>query len=183
MSIKTLKVSIVMKSLDKVTLSGASKLTTNDLFTSDKFQCNCSGASNLFVNVNTGRLNIETSGACNIRIKANVTGNTSLDVSGTSKIRGELKAAKVKFNVSGVGSVELTGSATDIEMDVSGTSNMMAKNFLAKTATIRTSGSGSITVNVSDTLKVYSSGASTVYYKGSPNMEVHNSMAAKIKKI
>ena len=178
-----LKAHIVMKSLEQVTLSGASKLTANDLFISDKFTCACGGASMLSVNVNTGQLSIETSGACNIRIKANVTGDTHFDLSGTSKIQGELKAANVIFNSSGVCSVQLTGSAKNIEMDASGVSSITMKDFLAATAIIRASGSGNITVNVSDTLKVYSSGAATVYYKGAPSIEVHNSMAAKVKKI
>ena len=99
---KTLRASIVMKNLDKVTLSGACKLTANDLFTPEKFKGDCSGASSMEVNVNTGYLSIETSGACNVGIKANVTGDTNLDLSGASKIQGKLKAANVKFNSSGV---------------------------------------------------------------------------------
>ena len=182
-NIKALRAFVVMKNLDKVTLSGACKLTANDLFSPDKFKADCSGASNMTVNVNTGQLNIETSGACNILIKANVTGDTNLDMSGTSKIRGELKATNVKFNSSGVCSVELTGSATDMKMDVSGASKIMTEDFLVKTATIKSSGSCKVAVNVTDVLKINSSGAASVDYKGSPTLEVNNSRAAKVRKM
>jgi len=182
-NIKALKASIVMKNLDKVTLSGACKLTANDLFTPDKFKGDCSGASNLTVNLNTNQLNIETSGACNILIKANVTGDTNLKMSGASKIRGELKAVNVLFQSSGVGSIELTGSATDIKMDISGASKIITEDFTVKTATVKSSGSCKVTVNVSDHLKVNSSGASSVKYKGSPTLEVNNSIASRVSKI
>jgi len=182
-NIKSLKASVVMKNLDKVSLSGACKLTADDLFTPDKFKAECSGASGMTVNVNTGQLSIETSGACNIRIKADVTGDATLDMSGTSKIKGDLNANNVKFNSSGVGAIELTGSATDIVIDASGVSNVMAENFAVKTATIRSSGACQVTVNVSDRLKVNSSGASSVNYKGSPTLEINNSKAANVRKI
>jgi hypothetical protein len=182
-NIKTLKASIVMRNLDHVTLSGACKLTANDLFTPDKFKAGCSGASTIDVNINTGQLNMEASGASNIRMIANVTGDTYLNLSGASKVRGELKSGNVKFNISGVGSIELTGSTTDVKIDTSGTSKIMAENFAVKTATIQSSGASNITVNVSDTLKISASGASSVSYKGSPTMDVNVGRAAKVRKI
>ena len=183
MNIKNLKAFIVMKNLDKVTLSGACKFTSDDPFTSDTFRCDCSGASKLMANVNTNLLNIEASGACNIKIKANVIGDTNLDVSGASKIQGELNAANVMINSSGVCSIELTGSATDFKIDVSGTSKIKAENFPVKTATIKSSGVSKVTVNVSDNLKVNSSGPASVDYIGSPTLEMNNSRVSKVQKI
>jgi hypothetical protein len=182
-NIKTLKASVVMKNLDKVSLSGACKLTANDLFTPDKFNGDCSGASNLTVNVNTGELHIDASGASKIQMKANVTGNVIFEVSGVSKIQGELKAANVKLSSSGVSSVELKGSATDFKIDVSGTSNVKAGDFSVKTATVKTSGTSKVTVNVSDVLNVNSSSVSTIEYKGSPTIHANTSGASKVRKI
>lgn len=182
-NIKSLKALIVMKDLEMVTLLGACKFTNEDLFTPDKFKCVCSGASSMVLNVNTDQLSIETSGACNIQIKANVTGNTDLNVSGASKIRGELIANNVTFNSSGVCSVELTGSATDIKMDVSGASKIMAEDFIVKTATIKSSGVSKVKVNVSDDLNVNTSGPSSVNYIGSPSLEINNSKISRVKKI
>ena len=182
-NIKILKASVVMKNLESVTLSGACKLTADDLFTPDKFQVDCSGASSMTANVNTNQLTVETSGASNIRIKSEITGGTSMDVSGVSKIWGELKANSVVLTSSGVCSVELTGSASDIKIDASGTSNVKAGDFAVKNADIVSSGTSVITVNATDALKVSSSGAASVNYKGSPSLQVNNSRAAKVNKI
>ena len=182
-NIKTLKASVVMKNLDKVSLSGACKLTANDPFTPDRFKGDCSGASSLTLNVNTGELNIDASGASKIQMKANVTGDARLNVSGTSKIQCELKAANVKFHSSGVSSVDLTGSASDFKIDVSGTSKIQAGKFMVKTATIESSGTSKVTVNVAETLKVNSSGASSIEYKGSPAIQANTGGASKIRKI
>ncbi|MCL1934355.1 MAG: DUF2807 domain-containing protein [Candidatus Azobacteroides sp.] len=182
-NIKILKASIVMKNLDKVALSGACKLTADDLFTPDKFKSDCSGASKMSINVNTGQLSIEASGASKIQIKANVSGNTELEVSGASKIQGELKATHVKFDSSGTSSIELTGSAENIDIDTSGTASVMAEDFAVKNANIESSGVSKVTVNVSDALKVNSSGVSSVSYKGSPVINASNGKMAKIKKI
>ena len=182
-NIKTLKANIVMKNLDKVILSGVSKFTSNDLFTPDNFKGECSGVSNMEINLNTGKLNLEASGASVISIKGNITNNIDLDVSGTSKILGDLKATNVKVNSSGVSTVELTGSAADFKIDASGVSKILAEDFVVKTATIESSGSVKITVNVTDVLNVNSSGASSVNYKGSPTIKSNSSFASKIRKI
>ena len=182
-NIKTLKASIVMESLDKVTLSGACKLKTNDTFASNEFKADCSGASHIDVNLNTGQLSIEASGACNILIKADVSGDSKIEVSGASKIQGELKTKNVKYSSSGVCSANLSGSATDIKINTSGTSKINAGDFAVKSATIVSSGTSSVTVNASEFLKINSSGATSVNYKGSPSIQTNSSKAAKINKI
>lgn len=181
-NIKVLKANVVMRNLDKLSLSGASKLTSNDLFTPERFKADCSGVSNLTINVNTGELSITASGACKIQLKANVTGDAKFDVSGTSKVQSELKAANVKFNSSGVSSVDLSGSAKDFKIDVSGTSKVQADNFVVKTATIKSSGTSKITVNVTETMNINSSGTSTIEYKGSPAINANTGGASKIRK-
>ena len=182
-NVTSLKAFVVMKNLEKVSLSGACKLTANDLFTPDRFKADCSGASSLAIHLNTGGLNIDASGAGKIQMKANVTGNVKLDVSGTSKIQGELKADRVQFSSSGVSSVDLTGSASDLKIDVSGTSSIKAGHFTVKTATVNSSGSSKVTVNVAENLKVNSAGVSTVEYKGSPAINANTGNTTKIRKI
>jgi len=181
--IKTLKAFIVMKNLDRLSLSGTCKLTANDLFTPDTFKGSCSGVSNMTVNINTGQLDIDASGVSKIQLKANVNGNAQLDVSGTSKIQAELKANHVKIRSSGVSSVDLSGSATDVIIGASGTSKANAEKFTVRTATVESSGTSKITVNVVETLKARSSGSSSVGYKGSPTIEVHTGVTSKVKKI
>ena len=182
-NIKTLKATVVMKELDKVSLSGACKLTADDLFTSDSFKGDCSGASALSVNVNTGRLKIDASGASNIRINANVNGNADIDLSGASKLQAEMKANSVKFDSSGVSTIDLSGSATDVKIDMSGTSKFQAVDFKVKNANIKSSGTGNVTISVTDELNVSSSGASSINYKGSPVIKFNTSGTSKIRSI
>ena len=182
-NIRSLKASIVMKNLDKVALSGASKLTAADLFAADKFLVNCSGASKMAANVNANLLDVRLSGASNLQIKANVNGNISMDMSGASKAKGDLKANDVKINFSGACSAELSGSANDLKIDTSGASKIKADDFTVRTATVRSSGSSKATVHATDALKVNASGAASVDYKGSPSVDVNSSKAVRVRKI
>jgi len=182
-NIKTLKASIVMRNLDNVILSGACKLTVNDMFSSEKFIVKCSGVSNLTINVNTGNLNLESSGACKIQIKANVTGDADLSVSGTSKLQSELKANNVILNSSGTGTIDLNGSARNLNINTSGTANIKAENFTVKTATINSSGASKTNVNVADILVVNASGTSSVNYKGTPSITFNSAGVAKIRNL
>jgi len=182
-NIKTLKATVVMRNLEEVSLSGVSKLKSNDLFTPIMFKGDCSGVSSMTIHVNTGQLSLEASGASKIQMKANVTGDVKLDASSTSKIEGELNAVNVNLKTSGVSKVELKGSATDIKIDTSGTSKLDANNFTVKTASVESSGTSKITLNVVDALKVNSSGTSSVEYKGSPIIDAKVSGVSKVRKI
>ena len=182
-NIKTLRATVVMQALDRVSLSGACTLTSKDLFTSNAFRGVCSGASQLKVNVHADRLSIGASGASKIEVEAQVAGESRLSLSGASKIEANLKTKNVKINSSGVSSIGLTGAAADIKIDISGTSNVKADKFTVQTATVGSSGTSSVTIGVTDTLKVNSSGASSVYYKGSPTLQVSSSGVSKVRSL
>ena len=182
-NIKTLKASVVMKDLDKVSLSGACKLTANDLFTPESFTANCSGVSKMTVNVNTGKLSIKESGSSKMQLKANVTNDAEFSFSGSSNMQAELKAQNVEFSSSGASKIIITGEAKDINIEISGSSTFQAEDFTVKTATINSSGAGNVSIHVTDHLKVDSAGASNVKYKGSPTITVNSSGASKIKSI
>ena len=180
---RTVKTTVVMKDLDKVSLSGACKITANDLFTPKSFNGDCSGSSDMTINISTEQLSIKTSGASKIQMKASVTGDTKMDISGSSDIQGELKTNNIDFSSSGACKVDLTGSATDAIIDMSGSSDFNAGDFTVKTVTIRLSGSSDITVNATDVLNVNSAGSSSVSYKGSPAITIKSSGSSKVKKI
>ncbi len=182
-NVKTLKASIVMKNLDLVRLSGACKLASDDLFVSDNFNIDCSGASGLNLNIKTNALDVDLSGACNIGLKADVADNAKFDASGASKMQVELTAATVRFSVSGSSKIDLKGSATKFDIGTSGASTIKAADFIATSVTVRSSGASNISVHATESLNVNSSGASTITYKGSPSIEMSGSGSSKIKKI
>jgi hypothetical protein len=135
------------------------------------------------VNLNTGQLDMDMSGACKIQMTANVTGDAKLRGSGASKLQGELNAQNVKFDFSGANSVLLTGSAKEVKIDATGSTKINAGDFTVKTAVIETSGSGNIIINATDVLEVNSAGASSVSYKGSPAVTINSAGASKVRKI
>jgi len=182
-NIKTLKASVVMKNFDSASLSGACKLVANDLFTPDKFKGECSGASHLTVHINTGQLNIRGSGASKIQAKANVTGDATMNFSGASNVKLDLKAENVKFNSSGSCSADVSGSAKNFNIDASGSSNINAGDFTVETVSVKSSGSGKISVHATNDLNINSSGASTVKYKGAPAINVNSSGSSKVRKM
>ena len=161
---RTIKATVVMGDLNKVSLSGACKIIANDPFTPRNFNGDFSGSCSMTINVNTGQLSIKSSGSSNLQIKANVTGDTKMNASGSSKI-------------------ELVGSSKNLTIDLSGASNFKAEDFIVETATIKSSGSCNVSVNVTETLNVNSAGASTINYKGSPAITTNSSGSSRVRKI
>ncbi len=182
-NVKTLKASVVMKNLDKVSLSGACKLSSKDLFTSDQFQGDCSGVSRLSLILKTDHLSLNSSGACDIDLKAEVSNDMSFNTSGTSKAQLKLNVNNVQFTSGGTSIIDMSGSANTVTLSSSGTSIIKAVDFVVKTATIASSGTSNVTMHVTSALTVNSSGASTVNYKGSPAISVQNSKASKLNKL
>ena len=93
-----------------------------------------------------------------------------VDLSGSSSLRGDIEAGSASFDLSGSGDVTLTGSAGDVAIDASGSSDVDLTDFPVADANINASGSSRVTVNPSGRLDVDATGASDVYYLGSPTM-------------
>jgi len=182
-SIKILKAHIVMNELERVSLTGACTLESRELFTPATFTANCSGASNMTIQVQCNDLNVRANGVGKIELKARVNGNAELDVSGVAKMAVELHGTYVKLSSGGVSSVDLTGSATDLQINISGTSRVGAGDFDSKNAVLNLYGTSTVTIGTTEVLKVNSSGASFVNYKGSPTIQLFNGGISKVKKI
>lgn len=102
---------------------------------------------------------------------ANVTGfdlshNLSLEMSGGSRIDGDISADDVDIDMSGGSHVELTGTADNLHADASGGSQLELRAFPVGDADIQLSGGGTATVTASGTLDLDLSGGSHVSYYG-----------------
>jgi len=183
-NIGALNVTVVMPNLEQVTLSGASNLTANDLFTPNRFKSTSSGAANITLNLNTNNLEIGTSGISNININANVSGYTRLDISGASNIRGSLVTEQANFNFSGTSNVVLNGSAANANVNVSGTSNVNLVNFpIRRTALANVSGVSDLRINAVETLIINASGMSNARYTGSATVQRNVSRNANVRRL
>jgi hypothetical protein len=183
-NIKAPRAYIVMKNLDAVNLSGACKISSNDRFAPDRFNADLSGASGLNLQINTKQLEINASGASNINLNTKASEQANIDISGASKLKIQLNTPKSTFHISGASNTELTGSADNVEIDISGTSNVDAPDFMVKSMVVEASGVSKATIYSSNSLKVNSSGFSKINYKGSPSItEFNTGNSSKIKKI
>ena len=107
--------------------------------------------------------------------QASITGFSSshdfeVEMSGGSRISGDITAGDADFELSGGSQVNLEGTADDLIIDASGGSQLNLEAFSVDDAYIKLSGGGRATVNVSGTLDVDLSGGSRVLYVGEPTM-------------
>lgn len=97
---------------------------------------------------------------------------TRLEASGSSDVTASGFDSDQAFRVrlSGASSAVLSGSAGEVTVDASGSSDADLAEFLVGDARVDASGSSSVTVNVSGRLDVDASGSSDVFYLGNPTL-------------
>ena len=106
-----------------------------------------------------------------------------VDVSGASMLRGDIEAGDARFDVSGASQVNLSGSAGDVTIGASGASQVDLSAFSVDDADVEASGASKVTVNAGGTLDADASGASHVYYLGSPTLgRVETSGASSVNR-
>ena len=106
------------------------------------------------------------------------TEDLDIEVSGASKVTGDITAGDADFDVSGASTVQLEGSANDMVADASGASRMNLGDFAVNNANVNLSGASSGTVNLSGKLDADLSGASKLNYIGEPTMGDINTSGA-----
>ncbi len=151
MGAKTLKAEITMPALYELQLSGATSGTITGFSSTHDFDLDVSGASTLEI-VNGGF------------------GDAAFEVSGASRVSGNMTATDIEIEVSGASSVELAGSAEDMVLDVSGASRADMTDFSLQNAEVELSGASEATLNVKGELDSELSGASRLYFYGNPDM-------------
>ncbi len=160
---KTLKAEITMPALDGLQLSGASTGTITGFKSPHDFSLGVSGASSL-------------------EMFDIIVGDAEFEVSGASRVSGNMTANNVEFGVSGASSAELSGLAEDIVLEVSGASRVDLTDFPLNDADVKLSGASEATINVKGRLDINVSGASRLYFIGNPTLgETNVSGASTIK--
>lgn len=128
--------------------------------------------------------NFEASGACKIigRNMIKTSGNVRIDLSGASNVDMQLDAPRIETEVSGAGSIKLSGKTKDFSVDGSGSTEVQCFDLLAENVRIDISGAGDAQVFASVKLDVDVSGAGNVRYKGTANVTQDISGAGSVKK-
>jgi hypothetical protein len=111
------------------------------------------------------------SGACN----ATIGGFKSQDrldteLSGASKLNGEIEAGDIRMELSGASQTTLSGKGKKLDLEASGASQANLADLALADAAVNLSGASKATVNVSGNLSVDASGASSLQYTGDPTL-------------
>ena len=160
---KTLKAEITMPVLTNLILSGASSGTITG-FKSDK------------------DLGLNVSGASSLEIVDCSINDAEFEISGASKLSGNMTADDMDIEVSGASKVELSGSGDKLDTEVSGASNLDMEKFILQSANLDISGASEATLNIKGTVDAELSGASRLYFYGNPEIgELNVSGASTVK--
>lgn len=104
-------------------------------------------------------------------------------MSGASHLTGDIEAGDGEFDVADASQVTLRGSGEDVTIDAHGASEVDLGNFSVTDADVKAAGASQVTVNPSGKLDANASGASQVYYVGSPTLgTIDATGASKVKR-
>ena len=92
------------------------------------------------------------------------------ELSGASRVEGQMEAGATTIGLSGASRALLVGSGANLMLDASGASNADLEEFAVDDATVTLSGASKAVVNASGTLNADASGASGLSYVGNPTM-------------
>jgi hypothetical protein len=93
-----------------------------------------------------------------------------ISASGASQVEGPVKIDERTIELSGASRTVLTGSAGDLEVDASGASGVDSPELTVGTLDIELSGASRAELTVTDSLSAALSGASSLRYRGSPQV-------------
>ena len=201
---KPIKVTIYIKELASLNMSGVCRLFTEASFSPEKFEAKISGATSIAgLQINSESARIVLSGASSISLKGKIK-TASYEISGASKANinqeiGGLKlsgsgASKIEFNglfefaelsLSGAVNLILLGSGGKrVVLEASGACNFDSYDFLVEDMDIELSGVTNAKVYVTKTIGASSSGGSNIAYRGDPQIKsVDISSVSSFKKI
>ena len=115
---------------------------------------------------------VEVSGASTVQFSGfGATDRFDAQASGASKVEGTLTANEAMLEASGASTITLDGSADALNARASGASNLVLGELAAATAVVEVSGASRADVNVSESLSVTASGASSVRYAGAAEID------------
>jgi hypothetical protein len=139
---KCMKVYITVTDLKRIEVSGAVDLQTQTKLTFTELALNISGATDATLDIAVQKLEISSSGGCNLKLSG-MANRVDLDVSGAVDIRAyDLLAESVSLDISGAGEAQINVTK-ELNADISGAATVRYKGNPAKVDT-SISGAGSI---------------------------------------
>ncbi len=114
---------------------------------------------------------LEASGASRVNLNGfDSEQSFAADLSGASRLTGNLSCGDATFDLSGASYARLIGTANTIRIDCSGASNADLDELEGIDAMVVASGGSTVTVFASGRLDANASGTSDVFYSGGPTL-------------
>jgi hypothetical protein len=165
------KLTLYLPSVSTVHLSGASDLTSTDIFPGEDLDIRLSGASDIkgALAVSSARVRMQCNGASDGSLILDKTEHLTVKASGACDVTINARGLDYSYiEVSGASDLTLTGDGGQGEWKASGASEIHADRFAARDVSISVNGASSARVNASDNLTTKTSGASSIRYAGRP---------------
>jgi hypothetical protein len=159
------KARVAMPAIVDVFISGASKGTIKNFSSANNFAVSVEGASHFTVT--------DLSAA-----------NLLAEVTGASTLKGDIKVSgDAKFATTGASTLNLNGTANNIILSATGASKAELSNFPAQNGDIEISGASNGSVNLSGKMNAHITGASNLYWSGTPVMgDIQTSGASNLRR-
>ena len=122
---------------------------------------------------------IEASGASDLIINGIFKTNSGkIELAGASEIKGTIRFENLALNISGASTAKINGSVTNMKITASGASDVKNYELTVDNCIAELSGASDVRMTINKSLSATASGASTLYYKGSPQRSDINATGA-----
>ncbi|WP_029277381.1 head GIN domain-containing protein [Pedobacter borealis] len=115
---------------------------------------------------------LTVSGDGNLSVNGKIsTGSLTTTVSGSGSIKATADVDNYSGVISGSGTINITGGADHAKVVISSSGTFAGKSFSTKTLTSTISGSGTVNIAVSESIRAVISGSGSVNYSGNPSVD------------
>lgn len=128
---------------------------------------------------------VHLAGSGKITGKNKFTGSNKfiLSISGSGDAIIDINTPEINANISGSGTIRLTGETQKETIKISGVGDVYAEEMKSENAIITISGSGEVKAFADVSMDVRIAGSGSVYYKGAATVKQHVSGSGEVKKI
>ena len=179
-------VTVDVKSINKVEVTGSGDLRTGTAITSDKFKLEHVGSGNVDFEISAKELHIELTGSGDDKINANAdmlkvehtgSGNAVLlfnnpsasvevDHTGSGDFTASLKSTNAKLENNGSGDFTASGSTTNLKLENNGSGNFNGEKYSADKLGVEMNGSGEVSLTCNMEASVEINGSGDLHLKG-----------------
>ena len=158
---------ITVVELEKIELTGISKMIMNSSLNSTDLEIDVSGLSSCQFIGDVSHFDAEISGESTIDFSVKCS-KMDLEINGMSKVELTIESDDLELELTGQSSANITGTITNMDADISGMSNLKAKDCSVERMAINVSGASDAIIHVNNSLDAEVSGKSKLKYYGNP---------------